>query len=331
FTYPVQFQAGDRVVVHLGVHTLNDDDDPFSSKLYYGGSGDDLETGDTDFSKPGWVHLPVSEDVTFQDPVDTSTPPGTEFDLSRWHLTTPADGGDGEAEQIDQPELNSYASEFFYLDDQNRMVCHAPVDGYTTSGESGATRTELREHEADYENSAWDPRTTALRSLTLTTQADATNISGGTEPRQEMIIWQVHGDGGTPPLYLAAEYHVSTPRIRLYASDPFFGSDGDYRDNPVVGITPDSFITIKCEVEQGEVRLWVIQGQVEDLPSSPTYTFPVSGFSDVPNWYFKAGAYNKTAIESGSTGYSEARISYLELIQPDQEPIVYTNRFFLAG
>src|SRR5690606_42125269 len=97
----------------------------------------------------------------------------------------------------------------------------------------GPTRSELREREADYSLSAWDPNTTELRGMTVTLQADATNISGGYNPRQEMIVWQIHGDSGTPPIYAAAEYHVSTPGIIIFVGEPLNGSTGDFRDNPV--------------------------------------------------------------------------------------------------
>src|SRR5690606_28191891 len=145
------------------------------------------------------------------------------------------------AEQIDQPELDSYASEYFFLDEQGRMEFHAPVNGFTTSGASGATRSELRERVADYSLSAWDPNNIGPRVISVTIQGDSTYISGGSNPRQEMIGCQIHGDSGTPPSYAAAEYHVSTPRIRIFGGDPRTVSTGDFRDNPVQGITPDTY------------------------------------------------------------------------------------------
>ena len=254
--------------------------------------------------------------------------PGEVFDLSRWHLTIPAEdpGPETDAAQIDQPELASYTHpDFFVMDEQGRMVCTAPVEGSTTSGASGATRCEFREREADYSTSAWDPRTTGLRRMTITTQVDATQINplATDQGRREAIFWQIHGESGTPPLYLAAEWSANStgtmlaePRVRLYGGDPLNGSTGDFRDNPIINITPDTFITVRCEVEAGEVRLWVQEGQVSDLSATPKYTFQVSEFTDVPNWYFKGGIYNKTQIGVGASGQSVAKISHFELIQP---------------
>ena len=249
------------------------------------------------------------------DPGGGGGAPGSVFDLSRWHLTTPADSGDGDAEQINQPELDSYESEFLYLDDDGFMVCFAPIDGETTSEASGSTRSEFREREADYDESAWDPATTGVRQLTITTRGDASSVNPDPPGRKEMSLFQIHGAGSSPiPLMVCAEYHVEVPRIRVFY-------DGDGIGNPVTGINGDTPVTIRCRVEDALVKLWIVQGQVSDLPSVTSeadYEWAVSSFTDRSEWYFKFGAYNKSKIEeidSGTTGEAIAKISYLDLIQ----------------
>lgn len=250
-------------------------------------------------------------------------PPGQIFDLDRWHLTLPT-GPSSDADQIDQPALDTFTDAHFFSDSARRMTCIAPVDGSTTSG-SGGARAELREHEAgSYDNSAWDPLTTGRRQLTITTRADGTSITGGTLPRQEVIIFQIHGTSGTPPIYLTAEWTSSgtplgTPRVRM-----FVAGSGMSNANVVTGITPSTDVSIRVRVESAVLKLWAVIGQVEDLPSintTPTFSAPCADFTDKVDWYFKAGAYNKTDVSSGSTGQAEARISYFELLQPgDSEP-----------
>jgi hypothetical protein len=246
-------------------------------------------------------------------------PPGQIFDLSRVHLTLPTDDGSGSAEQIDQPELATYEDEHFFTTAEGRMRFVAPVDGATTSGASGATRAELRAHEEDYDEEAFDPHTTGRRQVTLTTRVDATNISGGSNPRKEAIFFQIHGAGDSPiPLILSAEYHVATPRVRIFKNGPGL-------TNPVTGITPTTDITVRCRVENATVRLWVIAGQVADLPpvgDTAPYEWPASDFTDDEGWYYKPGGiYNKTQISSGSTGESSAEVSFLEILQPgDPDP-----------
>lgn len=291
-----------------------------------------------------WIHVEQNSDVRssatlrgyVEDvlaagiPEPTPPAPGELFDLSRWHLTLPTEdpGPDTDAAQIDQPELATYQDANNYTEN-GMIVCRAPVVGATTSGASGATRDEYREHEAgSYANSAWDPLTTGRRQLTITTHVDASNITGGTTPRKESIVFQIHGAGDSPiPLILAAEYHVATPRIRVYRDGPGF-------DNPVLGITPTTPVTIRCRVENARMHLWVIAGQVGDLPATPTYDWPISGtFTDLEGWFFKWGTYNKTTITSASSGESYARISYVDLLQPgdpEPAPLVEPGRMLLA-
>jgi ribonucleotide reductase alpha subunit len=244
--------------------------------------------------------------------------PASAYNLTRWHITLPSDtDSNGVADQIDQPALATYFDPaYFILDSTGRMVFTAPVNGATTSGASGATRSELREHEAgSYSNSAWDPNTTGRRQLTVTLRADATSITGGTTPRQEMIIFQIHGASGTPPLYLAAEWTSSgspvTPRIRLYLS-----GTGMTNANVVTADATTTDITIRVRVVNAVVTLWAVAGQVADLPSTPTGQWAASAFTDQVDWYFKHGAYNKTAIDSGSSGQAVTKTSFFELLQP---------------
>lgn len=245
--------------------------------------------------------------------------PGQIFDLSRVHLTLPTDDGSGSAAQINQPELDTYTDEHFFTTAEGRMRFVAPVNGATTSGASGATRSELRAHEANYDEEAFDPYTTGRRQVTLTTRVDATNISGGSNPRKEAIFFQIHGAGDSPiPLILSAEYHVATPRVRIFKNGPGL-------TNPVTGITPTTDITVRCRVENATVRLWVIAGQVADLPpvgDTAPFEWPASDFTDDVGWYYKPGGiYNKTTISSGSTGESSAEVSFLEILQPgDPDP-----------
>lgn len=251
-------------------------------------------------------------------------PPGALFDLSRVHLTLPTDDGTGSAEQIDQPELDTYTDEHFFTTPAGRMRFVAPVVGATTSGASGATRSELRAHEANYDEEAFNPHTTGRRQVTLTTRVDASNISGGSNPRKEAIFFQIHGAGDSPiPLILSAEYHVATPRVRIF-------KDGPGLTNPVTGITPTTDITVRCRVENATVRLWVIAGLHTDLPpvgDEAPYEWPTSDFTDDEGWYYKPGGiYNKTTIASGSTGESSAEVSFLEILQPgDPDPEGHVN------
>ncbi len=256
--------------------------------------------------------------------VVTSAPllPSQVLDLSYWHLTTPEDEGDGTAEQIDQPALDSYESANFFVDENGFVVCIAPVDGFSTSAASGATRMELRQHrKGTYANAAMDPNAAGRWQMTITTSADPTSVTGGSNPRQELIIAQIHGAASTPiPLILSAEWtsggNPVTPRVRIFKNGPGFA-------NLITGITTSTRLTFRIRIEDSRLKLWGVAGEVGDLAplTSPQYDWPISDFTDQEDWYFKGGAYHKTTITSGSSGQGIAKISFLEVLEPtDADP-----------
>lgn len=265
--------------------------------------------------------------------------PGEVFDLREWHLTTPRDSGSGDAEQIDQPQLATFelpdtGGHAWYVEpDTGRLVAAATPNGFTTSGESGATRMELRQRTQypDYQLVGFDPHT-ATQRMTAICYPDATTITGGSNPRQQVIFWQVHGSSGSPPLLLDCDHNsVSEPRIRLY-------KDGPGLSDLIRPYTAGDPIGVRCIVSGGQVSLYVaVTDNPNDLDSVTPLTFQSTEFADDQDWYFKIGAYNKTTISSGSSGRSVNKIAYLELNgvvlgpNPVGPPAIDTTRFFLAG
>jgi hypothetical protein len=261
---------------------------------------------------------PIAAYVTYDEA--SPEPPGSVFDLSSWKWQGPIEDPNdpGDIIEVAQPELDTYASEYLYLDDQDRMVMVAPVAGFTT-GDSA--RSELREMQGAAE-AAWSLRDPEPRSLTVTGYFDPTNVSGGSNPRPEMIIGQIHGTLGSPPLILAAEYHVATPRIRIYkyngSSTPGFG-------NMLAGITPTTLATYRIAYDPGanpaggtgRILIYGAFGDHTALSSTPAFTFVLADFfGQDEDLYFKVGAYPKTVASSGATGEGVTTITRLELIQP---------------
>lgn len=252
--------------------------------------------------------------------VSSTVAPGTVFDLDDWKVTLPTDGADAGtgADEVTQPALETHSDANFYLDGSSRMVMVAPTVGATTSG-SSATRYELREMEGGVE-AAWSVATSGARQLTVSGIFDPTSITGGTEPRKEIIVGQIHGPSGTPPMYLSVEHTsgtagtVVTPRLRVY-------KDGPGLANILSPLTATTEITYRIRVESGRVKLWAAIGGVGALPSTPQYDWAAADFTeDTSVCYFKAGAYNKTTVASGSTGSAIATITHLELLQPADAP-----------
>lgn len=265
--------------------------------------------------------------------------PSDVLDLSYWHLTTPEDEGDGTAEQIDQPALDSYETSNFFADTVNGRPCvvfRAPVDGFSTSSSSGATRMELRQHrKSGYANAAMDPNGSGRWQMTITTSADPTSITGGSNPRQELIIAQIHGAGDSPiPLILSAEWTSGgspvTPRVRVFKNGPAIAT-------PIIsGITTSTRLTfrIRIDADAGRLKVWGVAGEVTDLPPITTatpYDWPISDFTDQEGWYYKDGAYHKTTITSGSSGFGIAKITYLNVLEPGDPEEVFSVVYEKAG
>ena len=76
---------------------------------------------------------------------DKKLAPASKFDLSHWNITLPIDfNKDGKVDSVTVKDLKKYSHpDFFYLDDQNRMVFVAPNKGAKTKNTSN-TRSELR-------------------------------------------------------------------------------------------------------------------------------------------------------------------------------------------
>lgn len=74
-----------------------------------------------------------------------STPPGARFDLTHWNITLPTDDDeDDKPDTISVRNLQTFSnSDFFYLDDDSRMVFVSPNKAATTPNSSNA-RSELR-------------------------------------------------------------------------------------------------------------------------------------------------------------------------------------------
>ncbi len=76
---------------------------------------------------------------------DKAPVPADKFDLSHWNITLPIDSNkDGKPDTVSVKKIKKFSHpEFFYLDEQGRMVLVSPNKGTTTKNTSNA-RSELR-------------------------------------------------------------------------------------------------------------------------------------------------------------------------------------------
>ena len=91
--------------------------------------------------------------------------PGDVLDLRNWYLTSPT-GVAGDPDTVHQPDLTTYSSPYFALNDAgDGVVFSAPVDGTTTKN-SRYARSELREMNGA-EEAAWST-TSGVHTLVVT-------------------------------------------------------------------------------------------------------------------------------------------------------------------
>jgi len=93
--------------------------------------------------------------------------PAQLLDLTNWKLTLPTGrpGRTNEPEEIEQPQLATFSSEFFHLNDaKDGVVFTAEVGGVTTSG-SSYPRSELREMDGP-QKASWS-NTTGTHTMRL--------------------------------------------------------------------------------------------------------------------------------------------------------------------
>ncbi len=90
--------------------------------------------------------LAVSAPMAVMAADDHSTAPGGAFDLSHWKITLPSDNNrDGKPDEISVRAIQDFAhSDFFYLNEEGRMVFAAPNKAPTTANSTN-TRSELRQ------------------------------------------------------------------------------------------------------------------------------------------------------------------------------------------
>jgi hypothetical protein len=111
------------------------------------------------------------------------SPPGALFDLSAFALQLPLSDGGGGVQQIKQPALATYTSEYFFTNaSTGAMTFWCPENGAHTSG-SNFPRSELRE-QPDF-----DLRAGGFHRL------NATLTVVSTTAKEAVTIGQAHIDG----------------------------------------------------------------------------------------------------------------------------------------
>jgi hypothetical protein len=248
---------------------------------------------------PETAQIPEAEEAEdAEDAEDTGeasprnlTPATEPVNLQPWKLQLPV----GEAEspdEIEQPALNEYQSDWFAKEDSGALRFRAPVNGVTTSG-SDNPRSELREMSADGQDEAKWSTSEGTHALEIT-QA----ITRLPEGNPRVVAGQVHGEDDDLSVFRleGSSLYVTKgndPKYRLITSDYVLG-------------TP---FQAKFEVGGGEIKAYYngeLKATIEQEPDTA---------------YFKAGAYTQANCDNTESctedNYGEVKIYELKVSHQD--------------
>lgn len=287
----------------------------------------------------------VSLTVPSGTPSTTVTLPSSVLNLSRWALTLPVAAPSGPATTpwtVSQPDLAAFQSTPYFRVESGAVVCEAPTRGVTTSADSGATRTELREmlnSSGATAKASWGFGDGGRHTLTVTMSCDATSVAG----RKEVIVGQIHDANNTPPIYLAINQNSLPGALNLFKNGP---SDGAL----LTGLQAGTVFSYRLDVDPvaGKLNIYACVGDIAGLVLKKSYPLTDFAAQDV-GCYFKAGTYNKEPISTATTGSAVTRMTRLDLVNtapaagatlgkpgavlhigPDPSPTVGWNHFNLG-
>ena len=258
--------------------------DPGSSASSAGHPSPPSTPGSRNPQDPGCANPPGQQPTDRRAATPETTPPATPaarpgdvLDLRNWNLTLPT-GAAGDPDTVLQPNLATYNSPHFALNDTgDGVVFTAPVDGTTTKN-SRYARSELREMNGS-EDAAWS-NTSGVHTL-VATQA----VTQLPETKPEAVTAQIH-DGTDDVLQIRLEgqrllvqYNDGNQQVDL---DPHYTLGARY--------------TVTLTAAEGRVQV--------RYNDQPPIDLPLSG----NGWYFKTGAYVQSNTTTGDRPPASAQV-----------------------
>ncbi len=254
-------------------------------------------------------------------------PPGRNFDLLGWYLSTPADDdGDGRSDRLSEVDLATGAVDerYFFTGNDGGMVFRATVAGARTSANTRFTRTELREmlRRGDTEirtrnddaspnrnnwvlSSAPQPAQSAAGGvdgmLRATLAVNRVTTTGDRNQVGRVIVGQIHA-ASDEPIRLYYRKLPENVHGAIYAAHEINGGDDVYYE--LIGSRRDSADDDPDGIELGEKFSYEIEtrgnsllvtiSQEDDVLATESIDMSDSGY-DIENeyMYFKAGVYNQ--------------------------------------
>lgn len=232
--------------------------------------------------------------------------PSDILDLTNWKITLPiVDAEDGEgAEEIKQPDLDSYTDEFFYVnEEQTAVVFNAPVDADGTSStttNSSYPRSELREMASNgLAQASWS---TTEGKHTMVIDEMITNLP---RVKDEVVVGQIH------------DHLDDVIMIRLEGEKLFVQAEGTDLGTLNSDYQLGTRFQVKIEVENDIIAIYYND------------TLKVEYEVVKTGCYFKAGMYTQSNLSKGdeADAYGEVQIfdvtvTHEESVEPLPEILI---------
>ncbi|MEU3862996.1 polysaccharide lyase family 7 protein [Streptomyces sp. NPDC028722] len=215
--------------------------------------------------------------------------PGGSIDLSNWQLQEPV-GSPGSPATVSPARLQGgFQDAYFYTDSDGALTFWSPEKGVTTPN-SDYPRSELREVNGDGSSADWPLSGTHRMSATLRVVSVTSRVCVG----------QIHlGSGGSSTKPLLELYYEANGDIVLGTEN---SAAGGQTRHPV-GHVPVG--------EKWSYTIGVSGGDTIDVTVDGSTThYPVADSFKSYKQYFKAGAYNQSASDSGTNG---AKVAFYAL------------------
>ncbi len=217
-----------------------------------------------------------------------------------WYLSVPINNGDGKAtsiyyEAIENDELTTEQSEYFYKNDDGSYTMFTKFTGYTTSGEvtldgGKYCRTELREYWQGNQTTEdnWYMNT-GTHILESTLSVDYVEGNGRT------IVAQIHGketeglDGS--PATVKIRWNSGTIQLDYYTK-PDEGEPwtSDFDEKLDVADVGNEVFTFKIKIESGKFY-YALVCEAKDIDIDYTEVYDYVGNGYAYQNYFKTGNY----------------------------------------
>ncbi|AFU99264.1 polysaccharide lyase family 7 protein [Simiduia agarivorans] len=255
-------------------------------------------------------------------------PPGRNFDLLGWYLSTPRDDdGDGIGDIYYEWELaNGFEDElYFFTRWDGGMTFRAPNKGGRTSANTKFTRSELRgmlrrgdksiktkatggPNKNNWVFSSAPPRAQRIAGavdgrMEATLAVNYVTVTGAPNQVGRVIIGQIHADKDEPirlyyrklPNNTRGSVYMAHEPSRGHGDEIFIDLIGSRKDNaedPANGIALDEKFSYVIDAKGNSLRVEIYVG--DELRGQTEVDMSQSGYDVSDDYmYFKAGVYNQ--------------------------------------